>query len=432
MLGGHLRLGNVAAERGADTGAASPGYAAWVKAVWEGFYHYKPATAEQLEQMLQSHQVDERVLTAVWDDSRPRDLVDPLVPVATYGTFAKTLNLGAAVVPAHLVTAVTVRPTHRRRGILRELMSADLARAKDAGYPVAALTASEATIYGRFGFGRATEAQTLHLDVRGDVRFHAPATGSMVQLAPEKLAPIAPAVFERFHAARRGSVGRQEAYLRHATGAWGEEGPEPEPKLRAAVYLDGSGDIQGYVTYVFGGWDPKPITLKVRDLVAATEVARREIFRFLAGFDLIESVSCPFAAANDPLPWALEDPARVRFSEREHGLWVRVLDVPAAFEAREYRGTGSFTLAVTDPQGLAAGRYGFDIREGRASVSTLAEGSPADATCGVVALAPLLLGSVGTAELVAAGLLEPASPARADELAALLDIPGVPHAINGF
>ena len=432
MPGGHLRIGHVAVERSTDTGAASPGYAAWVNGVWEGFRHYKPATAEQLEQMLESHRADERVLTAVWDDSRPRDLVDPLVPVATYGTFAKMLNLGAAVVPAHLVTSVTVRPTHRRRGILRELMSADLSRAKDAGYPVAALTASEATIYGRFGFGRVTETQTLHLDVRGDVRFHAPATGSMVQLAPGKLAPIANEVFERFHAARRGSVGRQDAYLRHATGAWGEEGPEPEPKLRAAVYLDGSGDIQGYVTYVFGGWDPKPITLKVRDLVAATEVARREIFRFLASFDLIESVSCPFSAANDPLPWALEDPARVGFSEREHGLWVRVLDVPAAFGAREYRGTGSFTLAVTDPLGLADGRYDLEIRDGRATVSRLAGSSPADATCDVVALAPLLLGSCDTAGLIAAGLLEPSPHTSVAALAALLDLPGVPHAINGF
>ncbi len=431
MQGGRLRIGNVAVERNADTGAASPGYAAWLNSVWEGFHH-KTATAEHLEQMLQAHRVDARVLTGVWDDSRPEDLVDPLVPVATYGSFAKTLNIGAAVVPAHLVTSVTVRPTHRRRGILRELMTADLARVKAAGYPVAALTASEATIYGRFGFGRVTETQTLHLDVRGEVRFHAPPAGSVVQLAPERLAPIAPRVFERFHGTRRGSVGRQEAYLRHATGAWGEDGPEPDPKLRAAVYLDASGDIQGYVTYVFGGWDSKPVTLKVRDLVAATKVARREIFRFLAGIDLIESVSCPFAAADDPLPWALEDPARVGFSGREHGLWVRVLDVPAAFEAREYRGSGSFTLAVTDPLGLAGGHYGVEVRDGRAAVSVLDGSSPADASCGAAALAPLLLGSCATADLIAAGLLEPSPHIPVAALAALLDLPGVPHAINAF
>ena len=288
MPDGRLRIEEVPVERGADTGTASAAYAAWLNSVWEGFYR-KPATEAQLEQMLQSHLVDARMLTGVWDDSRPGSLMDPLVPVATYASFAKTLNIGAAVLPAHLVTSVTVRPTHRRRGILRELMARDLAQAKAAGYPVAALMASEATIYGRFGFGLATKVQALRLEVR----FHGAPAGSVIQLAPGKLNGIAPEVFDSCLAAHRGSVGRQEAYLRNATGAWGPQGPEPEPKLRAAVYRDESGDIQGYVTYVFAGWEPKPVTLEIRDLVAVTEVARREIFRFLASHDLIESLACP-------------------------------------------------------------------------------------------------------------------------------------------
>ena len=362
MTAEHLRIENVALARRED-GTASGQFAAWINTAWEGFYH-KPATADQLEQMLQSHEADARVLTGVYDDTRPAGLVDPLVPVATFASFAKTLNAGAGLLPAHLVTLVTVRPTHRRRGILRELMTGDLTRAKAAGFPVAALTATEATIYGRFGFGRVTEQQDLQLDVRGDVRFHAEPVGSVVQVAPEKLGDIAGTLFERFHETRRGSVGRQESYLRHATARWGDDGPEPDPKQRAAVYLDATGEVQGFVTYAFAGWDPKPVTLNVRDLVAATEVARRELFRFLAAHDLVERVSYPFAAANDPLGWALEDAARIGYSERGHGLWVRVLDVPQAFAAREYRGTGNFTLRVEDPLDLASGTYGFEVGDG--------------------------------------------------------------------
>ncbi|WP_411732957.1 GNAT family N-acetyltransferase [Paeniglutamicibacter sp.] len=431
MFERQLRIEDVPLARRADTGAASAGYAAWLNTGWEGF-HQQPATADQLEQMLQSHEIAARVLTGVYDDSLPAGLVDPLLPVATYATFAKTLNLGPGPVPAHLITMVTVRPTHRRRGILRELMTADLARAKAAGFPVAALTASEATIYGRFGFGRVTEQQTLHLDVRGDVRFHGAPTGSMLQVPPHALAGIAGPVFERFHASRRGSIGRQEAYLRHATARWGQEGPDPDPKLRAAVHLDVAGEIQGFVTYAFAGWEPKPVTLTVRDLVATTEVARREIFRFLASVDLIERVSYPFAAANDPLGWALEDPARISYTGREHGLWVRVLDVPAAFAAREYRGSGSFALRVTDPQSLVSGSYTFAIRDGRAVISESAEDAPADFSCNAATLGPLLLGACGVGELVSAGLLEPSEPAALASLAALLDLPGLPHAINGF
>lgn len=426
-----LRIEEVPLARDADTGAASGGYAAWLNTGWEGF-HQQPATADQLEQMLQAHEIDARVLTGVYDDSLPADLVDPLLPVATYASFAKTLNIGAGMVPAHLVTLVTVRPTHRRRGILRRLMTGDLARAKAAGFPVAALTASEATIYGRFGFGRVTEQQTLHLDVRGEVGFHAAPVGSVVQVAPSALAGIAPRVFEAFHASRRGSVGRQEAYLRHATGRWGQEGPDPDPKLRAAVYRDDAGEIQGYVTYAFDGWDAKPLTLNVRDLVATGDPARRELFRFLSRIDLIERVSHPYSAANDPLGWALEDPARISYSGRQHGLWVRVLDVPAAFAAREYRGSGNFTLRVSDPQSLVAGSYAFEIRDGRATVTPVAGDAPADLCCGAPALGPLLLGACGVGDLVSAGVLETSGAAPAATLAALLDLPGVPHAINGF
>ncbi len=431
MIDPQLRIGKVATARNADSGAPSATYAAWLNTVREGFYQ-KPATAEQLEELLAAQLADARVLTGVWDDSAPGSLVDPLVPVATYATFSKTLNIGAALLRAHLVTSITVRPTHRRRGILRELLGTDLARAKAAGNPVAVLTATEATIYGRFGFGQVTEQQTLHLDVRGDVRFHAAPSGKVVVLDAGKLAGIAPGIFERFHQNQLGSVGRQEAYWRYATGAWGPEGPEPDPKHRAAVHLDTEGRIDGYVTYAFTGWDPKPITLEVRDLVATTALARRELFRFLALHDLIERVSYPMAAADDPLPWALEDPARVSYAQRGHCLWVRVLDVPAAFAARNYNGTGSFTLRVEDPMGLTGGCYGFGLEDGRATVSELPEDTVADVSCNVSALGPLLLGAVGTAELAGAGLLDTASEQVLATLAALLDIPGSPHAINEF
>lgn len=426
-----LRFAEVPLERNPETGAPSAAYAAWVDTAWEGF-HEKPATAQQLEQLLQAEVCDGRVLRGVFDDSRPTDLVDALTPVATYASFTRTMNLGAKLLPAHLITMVTVRPTHRRRGILRKLLSTDLSRAKDAGFALAVLTATEATIYGRFGFGRATEQQVLELDVRGAVDFHAAATGSVVQLVPAKLADIAPELFARFHESQRGSIGRQESYTRMATGAWGDEQPEPDTKLRAAVYLDAHGVIQGYVTYAFAGWESTPPTLKVRDLVAATAQARRELLRFLANLDLVERVTVPMVAANDPLTWALVDPSRISYTQRQHGLWVRVLDVVAAFEAREYRGSGTFTLQVQDPLSLVAGTYRFTLTEGNASISLLEHPEPADASCEVTALGPLLLGACTVTDLVVAGLLKPASPAASATLGSLLDLPGLPHAINGF
>ena len=83
--------------------------------------------------------------------------------MATYASFPGTLNIGGGnLMPVHQITSVTVSPTHRRRGLLRRMITEDLALAREAGMVFAALTASEATIYGRFGFGRATAAGPLH------------------------------------------------------------------------------------------------------------------------------------------------------------------------------------------------------------------------------------------------------------------------------
>lgn len=430
MRSGNLRIEQVPVTRDAE-GTPAPAYTAWVNTVGEGFYG-KPLTGDRLEQMFQAYQVDQRVITAVYDDTRDDQLADPLVPVATYSSFSKSLNIGAASLPVHMITSVTVRPTHRRRGILRKLIVDDLSAAKTAGCAVAALTATEGTIYGRFGFGRSTEAQRMDLDVRGDVRFNAEPVGSMIQLAPGKLAEHASGIFERFHANQRGSIGRQESYLRLATGAWGPEGQEPDPKLRAALYLDEAGVPQGYVTYAFAGWDTKPFTLEIRDLVAATPVARREIFRFMCAHDLIERVSYPYAAADEPLGWAIEDPARLSFLEREHHLWVRVLDVPAAFAARSYSGEGAFTLQVTDALGLAAGSYDFAVFGGRATITRAADDARATVACHVQVIGSLLMGSATLTQLHAAGVLQIDDPAEVLRLGAILDLPGLPHAINGF
>ncbi|HEY1156153.1 MAG TPA: GNAT family N-acetyltransferase, partial [Arthrobacter sp.] len=131
------------------------GYAeaeAWARAVGFGF-HESTRTPEHVERSLATYEVDGRVFTgayqtgAVAPSSLPGD-----VPVATFGTMRKSLNIGfGRMAEAQLVTAVTVRTSHRRRGLLRRMMTEDLQLAKADGVAVAALTASEGSIYGRFG-----------------------------------------------------------------------------------------------------------------------------------------------------------------------------------------------------------------------------------------------------------------------------------------
>ncbi len=66
------------------------------------------------------------------------------------------LSVPGADLPCPGLTFVCVAPTHRRRGVLTGMMADMLRRAAAAGSPLAALWASEAAIYGRFGYGSAT------------------------------------------------------------------------------------------------------------------------------------------------------------------------------------------------------------------------------------------------------------------------------------
>ena len=85
---------------------------------------------------------------------------------------------------ASALTAVTVAPTHRRRGLLTEMITGDLRESTDRGEVVSILLASEYPIYGRFGYGAATELATYAIETEA-LGFVAPSEGAveLVELA---------------------------------------------------------------------------------------------------------------------------------------------------------------------------------------------------------------------------------------------------------
>ena len=77
--------------------------------------------------------------------------------VGTTATYSlRTRVPGGAPVPTAGITGVGVLPTHRRRGILTRLMTLALDQAVERGEPLSSLLASEAAIYGRYGYGVAS------------------------------------------------------------------------------------------------------------------------------------------------------------------------------------------------------------------------------------------------------------------------------------
>src|SRR5918995_5914515 len=92
---------------------------------------------------------------AAYDDGRP---------VGFAAAYAFDLSIPGGELPCAGVTWVGVLPTHRRRGILRDFMRRQLEDIRSWGEPIAALWASEASIYGRFGYGPAAPGMAAKSD----------------------------------------------------------------------------------------------------------------------------------------------------------------------------------------------------------------------------------------------------------------------------
>lgn len=417
---------------GPDDDASPEGrFGAWLNAEGMGF-NDPFMDPEDIPVLLRAFVADQRELRGVHDDAQPAEAMGAEYPVATYGTMVNPLNVGRAQLDVHQITAVTVRASHRRNGILRSMITEDLRGAKERGLPLAILTASEATIYGRFGFGCATFTQSIEVDVRERFEITAPQTGTTTLVARNHAAQLAEEIFGRFQRATFGSVGRQSSYPRRASGEWGRERPTEDRAVRMAVHYDAEGTAVGYVAYRFAGWETTPKTTKIVDLVAATPSAYLELWRYLGSLDLVERITWDDARRDDALPWALRDRRCYQVKGTDDVLWARLLDVAAALGERSYQGSGRIVLAVEDTLGLADGSYILSVVDGVAEVEQVEAATAPDATLTVNALGSLYLGGVQASALSAAGGLAAHAPDAVDLLDTLFGLPREPYCITHF
>jgi predicted acetyltransferase len=412
-----------------------PGYAQgtdWIRAVGFGF-HDSRRNDEFVDKLMAMYRTDNRELTGVYQagEVAPHSL-GAEIPVATFGTLRKNLNIGyGRQLEAQLVTAVTVRGTYRRQGLLRRMMTEDLASAKADGLAVAALTASEGSIYGRFGYGVATFERTVKVDTGPRFRLRHAAAGT-VEIADRKvLLDLAPQVFERVHGLTPGSVVRQEAYRQTVSGTCGRDGAEDEV-IKCALHYDAGGSVDGYVSYKFAGWDTKPYTIELVDLVAATDAAYLELWQFLGSIDLTGRVSWADAPVDDPLTWALEDPRCIESSDQRDMLWLRILDTGKALAARHYSADGSLVLGIKDGLGFAGGTFILDVSAGRASVTEAPAGSRPELSLDIAELGSIYLGAVCPVTLASAGRVTEHALGAALKARLMFAVERAPHCLTHF
>ncbi|GHG40867.1 UPF0256 protein [Sinomonas cellulolyticus] len=423
------------AEPGEGAGASRT--AEWIRAVNYGFYQ-KAVGEDLLRQIVDTHVADDRELTGAYEvDASSIPGFGPDRPVATFATLRKTLNVGyGRLVPAHLVTAVTVRTDHRRRGLLRRLMGEDLARAKADGVPVAALTASEASIYRRFGYGVATLERRITVDTGPRFALAVKPRGRVLSVDPPVMRRLAPEIFALAHGAVPGSIDRQERYRLRAAGEWAEETGGPDSAARVAVHVGEDGRPDGYAAYSFRGWSHEPPTMDLCDLVAATPDAYLGLWEFLGSLDLVERVAWDEAPVQDPLSWALVDPRVLKADGAQDMLWLRILDVAAALQGRRFAHDGALLTRIDDPLGLTSGRYRVSVASGECQVERVPDDdpSPDDLTMDIAELSSVYIGGVSPVLLAEAGRIRSGehSPEAALTLERMLAVERAPHCSTHF
>jgi predicted acetyltransferase len=363
---------------------------------------------------------------------------DPALParlgiVGTTGVYSFQMAVPGAVFPVAGVSAVSVLPTHRRRGILRSLMRRQIADIASRGdEPIAALWASETPLYGRYGYGRASSHASFRFGRgEGALSALAPADPSLtLRLAEpsEVVADLAKA-YDVVLSGQPGFFSRDEDWWERVLDDPAEERQGRSP-LRCLLATDGDG-VRGYALYrSTPRWEEDTVlpdgVIDVWELIAADPAAGAALWRDLLSRDLVGSVTADLRPADDPLLYQLHDSRRARVHLVDN-LWVRVIDLPAALARRAYSSPVDVVVEVTD--GLLpanAGRWRLRAARpgGAAGVGGAAGGAadcartdePADIALDVRELGAAYLGGTRLAALAAAGLVRELRPGAVGRL----------------
>lgn len=334
-------------------------------------------------------------------------------PVATINSWVTPLTVPGAEIDMWAISSVTVSGTHRRRGIARALLEGELRAAASAGVPIAGLTASEATIYGRYGFAPAVPVAKLTVDTRRAGWNSPTPAGRLEYVDKDALKTTLATVHDVERTQRAGQIAGWERRWGRMTGV--EPGNSSAAKVRGVRYVDENGDVSGVLVYTL---EDIPAVfrseMRIALLSAVTPDALTALWGFALQHDLVDTVTADLRPIDDPLPWLVRDPRGVEVCVHDHG-WLRILDVAAVLEARTYRAPLDLALRVDDGLGFAAGTWRLTIADGRAVVRPSDTAAP-DAVLDVATLSALYLGGVSAAQLRSAGRLQASA-----EVAGLID-----------
>ena len=318
---------------------------------------------------------------------------------------------GGRPTPVAAISYVGVRPDARGRGALSALMRAQLDGLHGTGgEPVAALWASQAPIYGRFGYGVSTRCGELNHDARARFVPGVPHGGEVRWLEREQAEPLLAEVHAAVAARRVGWLSRTSPNWR-----WWvfDSGPGRSwTAQRYAVHRGVDGAPDGYAAFrTRPNWPSTGAAydLSIKELVATTPEAYAALWRNLLDLDLVARLHIDRVAPDDPLTDMLLDPRGALTGVRD-GLWVRLVDLDRALGSRSYGATCGLVIEVTDrfcPWN--AGRWRLDVDDSGVGGVERTSTEP-DLACDVADLGAAYLGGTRLTALAAAGRVRELTP----------------------
>lgn len=353
---------------------------------------------------------------AGWDGQLSLTAWDGERCVANVSAFRlETVVPGGARLRTAGVTRIGILPTHTRRGLLTGMLTQLLRDAHADGMPLASLRASEAVIYGRFGFGLAAESTDVRLDCRRARPIRNTAPGSFRLLTRAEILEVIPPLYDRV-ALRPGAISRPlfiwDRYLGDALRG--------DKASFVVVHTGVDGADDGYAHYTVkwgeGSFSDSAGEGEVHDLFGATPSVELALWDYLTNVDLVRTYRIDERPEDDVLRRAANDPRCVIVKERYDEQWVRLLDVETALAARTYRPSApAVTVAVTDPL-FDANTDTFEVSAG--GVRRVERGAGADLEVEIGTLSAAYLGATTWWELAAGGRVR----GSADAVAAADDL----------
>jgi predicted acetyltransferase len=341
--------------------------------------------------------------------------------ISTCGAYSRILTVPGGSVPVAAVTVVTVQPSYRRRGLLTEMMTHQLHDISERGNePIALLWASEAAIYGRYGYGQATPQ--LHLTGKTKTTAFLPGvdlgTGSVGEVERDEAIPIIKRIHQTLLPDRPGALNRDDnwwAVRWHDPQAW----RRGASAYRFALHYDHRGRPDGYVSFrVKTNWEESESASEViiSELDAVAGPGRAALWRFVLDLDLVRRFSGHGAPVDEPLRYLVHDLRSVK-AELGDGTYARLVDVSGALEARRYLTDVDVIIGVEDSL-LTHNNGSIRLEAGPDGASVTRTRRRPDLIMNVRELSAIYLGGTPLMALARAGLVKERTKGAAQAAAA--------------